>query len=202
MLGSNGSERDAHDRVRTCCVNTKFFLFAVEFVREGEVDTVGLADPVFLHAADLFGPALKLVEVFQEFFGVLSNSEVIAGALTFFNDSAASPAASFDHLFVRQNGVVDRVPVHCLGLAVGNAFLKHFQEHPLIPAVVVRFAGRDFTGPVKSQTESSIWAFMSAMLSYVHLAGATFLAMAAFSAGRPKESQPIGVMTFMPRIRR
>ena len=153
MLGSNGSERDAHDRVRTCCVNTKFFLFAVEFVREGEVDTVGLADPVFLHAADLFGPALKLVEVFQEFFGVLSNSEVIAGDLTFFNDSAASPAASFDHLFVRQNGVVDRVPVHCLGLAVGNAFLKHFQEHPLIPAVVVRFAGRDFTGPVKSQTE-------------------------------------------------
>ena len=40
MLGSDGSERDAHDRVRTCRVNTKLFLFTVEFVREGKVDTV------------------------------------------------------------------------------------------------------------------------------------------------------------------
>ena len=87
MLGSDGSERDAHDRVGASRVNTKFFLFTVEFVREGEVDTVGLADPVFLHTADLFGPALKLVEVFQEFFGVMSNSEVIAGNLTLFNNA-------------------------------------------------------------------------------------------------------------------
>ena len=108
---------------------------------------------MFLHTADLFGPALKLVEVFQEFFGVMSNSEVIAGNLTLFNNSAASPAASFDHLFVCQHGVVDRVPVYCLGLAVGNAFFKHFQEHPLIPAVVVRFAGRNFARPVKGQAE-------------------------------------------------
>ena len=153
MLGSDGSERDAHDRVGASRVNTKFFLFTVEFVREGEVDTVGLADPVFLHTADLFGPALKLVEVFQKFFCVLSNSEVVTGNLTFFNDGAASPAASFNHLFVGQNGVVDRVPVHCLGLAVGNAFFEHFQEHPLIPAVVVGLAGRDFARPVEGEAE-------------------------------------------------
>ena len=153
MFGSDGCERDTHDRVRTCCVNTKFFLFAVQFVREGEIDTVGLADPVFLHTSDLFRPALKLIKVLQEFFGVLSNSKVIAGNLTFFNDGTASPAAAFDHLFIGENGVVDRIPVHGLGFAVSNAFFKHFQEHPLIPAVVVRFAGCDFTGPVKSQTE-------------------------------------------------
>ena len=42
---------------------------------------------------------------------------------------------------------------------------------------------------------------MVAMLSYVHLAGGTLFAIAAFSAGRPKASQPIGCSTFMPRMR-
>jgi len=40
-----------------------------------------------------------------------------------------------------------------------------------------------------------IWAFMSAMLSYVQRAGAMRFSMAAFSAGKPKASQPIGVIT-------
>ena len=42
---------------------------------------------------------------------------------------------------------------------------------------------------------------MSAMLRYVHLAGGTRFSMAAFSAGSPKASHPIGCNTFLPRIR-
>ena len=42
---------------------------------------------------------------------------------------------------------------------------------------------------------------MSAMLRYVHFAGGTRFSIAAFSAGSPKASQPMGWRTFLPRIR-
>ena len=42
---------------------------------------------------------------------------------------------------------------------------------------------------------------MYAMFSRVHIAGATPASIAAFSAGRPKASQPIGCSTFFPSIR-
>jgi len=41
----------------------------------------------------------------------------------------------------------------------------------------------------------SIWPRMWAMFEYVHSAGGTLLAIAAFSAGMPKASQPIGIRT-------
>jgi hypothetical protein len=47
-----------------------------------------------------------------------------------------------------------------------------------------------------------ICPFMWAMLSQVHFAGATPFFIAAFSAGRPKASQPIGIRTLCPFIRR
>ena len=40
-----------------------------------------------------------------------------------------------------------------------------------------------------------------AMLSYVHFAGWLLCLMAAFSAGRPKASQPIGCSTSKPFMR-
>jgi hypothetical protein len=43
--------------------------------------------------------------------------------------------------------------------------------------------------------------FMYAMLSYVHFAGGTPFAIAAFSAGRPNASQPIGCSTLWPCMR-
>jgi hypothetical protein len=43
---------------------------------------------------------------------------------------------------------------------------------------------------------------MYAMLSYVQRAGAWPLFIAAFSAGSPNASQPIGISALYPRIRR
>ena len=42
---------------------------------------------------------------------------------------------------------------------------------------------------------------MWAMLSKVHFAGGTPFAIAAFSAGRPKASHPMGCRTFLPFMR-
>ena len=44
------------------------------------------------------------------------------------------------------------------------------------------------------------WVRMLSMFSYVHTAGCTPLSIAAFSAGSPKASQPIGCSTLKPRI--
>ena len=44
--------------------------------------------------------------------------------------------------------------------------------------------------------------FMYAMFSYVHLAGGTPFFSAAFSAGSPKASQPMGIKTLWPFMRR
>ena len=45
------------------------------------------------------------------------------------------------------------------------------------------------------------WAFMAAMFESVHALGWAPPLMAAFSAGRPKASKPMGWRTLLPRIR-
>ena len=131
----------------------QFFVFAVNRVGEGKLHADRFADPVFLHAADLFRPAFKRVKVFQEFISVLSDSEVIAGNFTFFNNSTGAPTATIDNLFVGQDGLINRVPVNDLGLSVADALFQHFQEHPLVPAIVLRRTCGYFTTPVKCKTQ-------------------------------------------------
>ena len=153
MFGSDCHEGHAHDGVGARRVDLQKLLFAVDFIREAEVDADRLADPVFLHAAHLFGPAVELLKVFEQFFGVLRDAEVVTRDFALFNESAGTPAAAVDDLFVGQNRLVDRVPIHDLGLAVADAAFEHLQEHPLIPAVVLGLAGGHFARPVESQAE-------------------------------------------------
>ena len=153
MFGGNRYERYAHDGVGTRRVHLQKLLFAVDFVREAEVDADGFADPVLLHAAYLFGPAVKLLEIVEQLFGVLRDSEVVARNLALFNESARAPAATFNNLFVGENRLVDRIPIDDLRLSVADAAFEHLQEHPLIPAVILGLACGNFARPIKSQTE-------------------------------------------------
>ena len=153
MLGGDRDEGDAHQGVGTRGVAGELLLRTLELVREGERDAFGAADPVLLHAADLFGPAVELREVVQKLLRVLRDAEVVARDLALFNNRARTPAAAVDHLLVREHGLVDRVPVDDLGLAVGDALFEHLQEHPLVPAVVVGLAGGDLARPVEGETE-------------------------------------------------
>ena len=52
-----------------------------------------------------------------------------------------------------------------------------------------------------ARPSATICAFIAAMLSRVQRAGGTPFFIAAFSAGRPNASQPIGISTFMPVMR-
>ena len=53
-----------------------------------------------------------------------------------------------------------------------------------------------------ARPSACIWAFIAAMFCRVHFSGGTPFFIAAFSAGRPNASQPIGMSTFMPVMRR
>ena len=87
----------------------------------------------------------------QQLLRVVGNGQVVAGNLALFYQRAGAPAAPVDHLLIGQHGLIDRVPVHDLGLAVGNALVQHLQEQPLVPLVVLGVAGGDFAAPVDGQ---------------------------------------------------
>ena len=152
MLGRDRHEGDAHDRVGARREDAQQLLLAVEFVREAEVDADALADPVFLHRLDLRRPVEPL-EVGEQFLCVLRDAEVVAGNLALLDDGVGAPAASVDDLLVGEHGLVDRVPVDDLRLAIRDALVEHPEEHPLIPAVIPGRAGSDLARPVEGQPE-------------------------------------------------
>ena len=174
---------------------------AVQF----EVDhrAFAAANPVALHGANFFRPALQLVQVAQQFVGVVGDAQEPLLQLALLHDRVFVPpaASARQHLLVGQHGGALRAPVHLALLAIGQAALVELQEEPLVPAVVLRQAGGDFLRPVVGEAQAlhlraSCWS----MLRSVHSRGGVWLAMAAFSAGRPKESQPMGCSTLYPCI--
>ncbi|MCY1164210.1 hypothetical protein D9M73_40830 [compost metagenome] len=123
-----------------------------DVVRKGKTHAFALAYPVLLHQLDALGPAGQLVaDAVEKFFGVVGDLQVVARDLAFFNHCARAPALAVNYLLVGQHGLVHRVPVHDLGLAVGNALFKHLQKQPLVPLVITRVAGGDFARPVNGQ---------------------------------------------------
>jgi hypothetical protein len=90
--------------------------------RKGETHAGALADPVFLHQADLFRPARQVVQFGQQFLGVGGDLHVVHGDLALFDQRAGAPAAAVDDLFVGEHGLVDRIPVHGAELLVDQPF--------------------------------------------------------------------------------
>ena len=111
------------------------------------------ADPVRLHGAHLLRPALQLVNCFQQIFGIFGDLEEPLSQLALLDERAGAPAASVDHLLVRQHRVIDRVPVHLGGFPVDQALVQHLQEQCLLRAVIFRIAGRELPAPVQRQAE-------------------------------------------------
>ena len=155
VLGGNRDERHAHDRIGTGRVNAQFLFFTVDCVGERKIHAHGLADPVFLHAANLFGPPLQFGKVVEEFLRVLRDAEVVPWDFTLFHLGTGAPTVAVDHLFVGENGLIHRIPVHDLGFAVADTLFEHLEEHPLVPAVVLGFAGRYFARPVKGEPQGT-----------------------------------------------
>ncbi len=71
-----------------------------------------LADPVALHHADLVRPALEPVERRQQVVAVPGDAEEPLFEFALFNDAPERQPRAIDDLFVGEDGVLDRIPVH------------------------------------------------------------------------------------------
>ena len=76
------------------------------------------------------------------------------GEFALFDQRARAPAPTIDHLLIRQNGLIFRIPVHLGRFAVDEAVLEEIEEHPLLVFVIGRVAGRDFPMPIKRQAHA------------------------------------------------
>src|SRR5690606_31863866 len=119
-----------------------------DIIRKADFHAARLTDPVALHGLDLFRPAIQFIKAAQELIRVSGDLEVIHRDFAFFDQRATAPAATVDHLFVGQNGLVDWVPVDAAVFTVDHAFFKQAGEQPLLPTIVVGLAGGDFTRPI------------------------------------------------------
>ena len=163
MLGRDRAKRHAHDGVGTrgehihAAVLNQLTRRVPDVVREGEANTFGFANPVFLHQTHFVRPAVQRgfgvadLHMVEQLLGVIGDLQVVAGDLAFFHHRTRAPAFAVNHLLVGQHGLVHRVPVHHLRLAVGHANIEHLQKQPLVPFVIARVAGGDFARPVDGQ---------------------------------------------------
>lgn len=120
VLGGHGHVSHAHERVRAGGVDVQRVLAAFE--GEGQLGTHGFANPVTLHGLDLLRPVLQLVQIIQQFFGVVGNADKPLGNLFLLDQRAGAPAATINHLFIGQHRLVDWVPVDGGHLLVHQAF--------------------------------------------------------------------------------
>ena len=204
MLGRHDHEGGAVQRVGPGREDAQLVAAGLGVVRRGGEDDLGAlgpADPVGLHDADRLGP-FDAGEV-EQLVGVLGDAQVPLVQLALLDARAAAPAVAvraFD-LLAGQRPVVG-APVHRRLGAVGEAGFEEAQEDPLVPAVVVRVAGDDLGCSSRSVAPiDRSWRRMLSMFFRVHSRGWILFLIAAFSAGSPKASKPIGRKTFSPCMR-
>ena len=157
MVGGQTHEAGAEQGVRAGGVNLQPI---VETGRSRarpspfHLQALGPADPVFLHQANLLGPAaFQLGQAVDQIVRILSNAQEPLVQLTFLDHGARAPAAPVDDLFIGQDGVVDRVPVDHAVLAIDQAALEQLQEPFLLLAIVFGVAGGELAAPVQRQAQ-------------------------------------------------
>ena len=153
MFRGHRAKGDAHDRIGAGGEYPELVGLAVQLVRKSQAHAETLADPVRLHGLHALRPAGQRIQGRQQFLRVFRDREVVHRNLALLHECPRAPAATVDHLLVGKHRLVDRVPVHRAGLLVSDALFQHAQEQPLVPAIVLRRAGRQFTLPVDGETQ-------------------------------------------------
>ncbi len=154
MIGRQRHEFCAEQRVRPRGVDFELGLAArrrLRIEREADQQALRAADPVLLHDAHFFRPAVERVERAEQLVREGGDPEEPLGELALFDRRAGAPAAAVDHLFVGEHGLVDRVPVDPRLLAFDQPRREEVEEHALLVLVVARIAGRDLAAPVERE---------------------------------------------------
>ena len=130
----------------------------------------------------------------EQLLGHVGDAEEPLRQLAPLDRRARAPALAVDHLLVGEHGHVDRVPVDHRRLARDQPGLEHVEEQRLLLAVVLRVAGGELAAPVDREARAASSAPASWRCSGRSRPPAcTPFSIAAFSAGMPKASQPIGM---------
>ncbi|MNQ83732.1 hypothetical protein D3C85_988250 [compost metagenome] len=157
MIGGEADEAGAEQGVGTGRVDLDGLMPGGRGVgRKGplHLQTPGAADPVFLHQADLVGPAaFQFRQAVDQIVRILSNAQEPLVQLALLHQGARAPAASVDDLFVGQDRIVDRVPVDHAVLAIDQTAFVQLQEPGLLLAVIGRVAGGELAAPVQRQAQ-------------------------------------------------
>ena len=117
------------------------------------MQTAGLADPVRLHQFDLGRPIIQPVERIQQLFGHVADFKEPLREFTTLDLGPGPPAFAINHLLVRENRHIHRVPVHDGVLAVNQPFFEEIKEERLLLAVVFGIAGGEHPTPVQTETQ-------------------------------------------------
>ena len=119
----------------------------------------------------------------------------------FFSTGAPERQSAVDDLLVGEHRHVDGIPVDRALLAIGEAEPQEIEEHALLVAVIGRVAGRELAAPVEREAEQVELLPSSRRCCRRSSPGWMPRSAAAFSAGRPKASQPKGCSTLKPAMR-
>ena len=144
--GENGDSR-------SCGPEAAVLLCVIEF--EIDQSAFAAADPVALHGANFFRPAGELVEIAQQFVGVLGDAEEPLFEITLLNQRVfVTPAAALHDLFVGEHSAALWAPVDSALFAIGQTLLVELEKEPLVPAVIIGQAGGDFAGPIVGEADT------------------------------------------------
>ena len=169
--------------------------------READQQAFRTADPVLLHQPHFFRPAVERIERIEQLLRVFGDLEHPLAHLALLDQRARAPAAAVDHLLVGEHGLIDRIPVHLAVLALDQTGAQEIEEHLLLVLVIGRIAGRDLAAPIERQPHRLELLLHRRDVVVGPCLGWTLRSTAAFSAGRPKASQPIGCSTSKPIAR-
>ncbi len=153
MLGAEQHECRTVDRVDAGGEHLDDGL-RVAFERELDARALRPPDPVLLHRQNFFGPLGQRAGGVQQFIGVRSDAEEPLLEIAGLDGRVAAPALAVHDLFVGEDRVVHRAPVHRRLAAIGEALLEHADEEPLVPLVVLGVAGRELALPGIADAEA------------------------------------------------
>jgi len=127
--------------------------FSLDF----ELDSRALlaTDPVALHSPDVRWPSIQVVDPFEQLLSVLRNPQKPLIEVALLDERVTPPAAfvlAFD-LLVGENGLTGWTPVDGRLPAGNESVLVEAFEQPLVPAVVLGLAGRDFPIPIVPEAQ-------------------------------------------------
>jgi len=93
----------------------------------------------------MFGPVGEFLMPAQQFLSISRDFQEPLFHFLLTDFAITAPAAAGHHLFIGQNCPALRAPVNPAQPAIGQPLFQHLEENPLVPAVIIRQAGIDFS---------------------------------------------------------